>query len=147
MTGDLKKQIIEYMELHSICTVATVKDDQPYADAVEYVNDGTTLYFISFPKSQKTANIRANSRVAITINESVLDMRGTQGIQYSGEAKLIEDKDFALKISKMFLKKFTIFKLISWDLSKALFVKVTPKRIDFINYRKKFGHKESLVNF
>ena len=147
MSKDLKTRIESYLESHSICTVATVDGDKPHASAVEYVNAGTTLYFMTFPKSHKTQNMRANPAVAITVNESVLDMRGTQGIQYYGKAMIVEDADVAEKARKMFLHKFILFGLIGWDLKKALFVEVTPERIDFIDYKKKFGHKDILTEF
>lgn len=149
MSEELRKKIVDYLESHSIATVATVsaEGDRPNAAAVEYVNDGTTLYFMSFPKSSKTADIKANPAVALTINESVLDMRGTQGIQYFGKAKPVEDEEIVKKAREMFLEKFMIFGLIGWDLKKACFMEVIPERIDFIDYRKKFGHKEILEEF
>ena len=145
MSEELKKKITEYLEYHSIATVATVSaEGKPNASAVEYVNDGFTLYFMSMPKSRKTQDIKKNPVVALTINESVLDMRGTQGIQYEGKAKPVEDGEQVKKCAEMFYEKFVIFRLLKWDLTKALFMEVTPARIDFIDYRKKFGHKEKM---
>lgn len=145
MSEELKQKIIAYLESHSIATVATVgAEGKPNASAVEYVNDGFTLYFMSMPKSRKTGDIKRNPAVALTINESVLDMRGTQGIQYEGMAKPVEDEEKVKKCAEMFYEKFVVFRLLKWDLTKALFMEVTPDRIDFIDYRKKFGHKEAL---
>jgi len=145
MSEELKSKIINYIEFHSIATVATVSaEGKPNASAVEYVNEGFTLYFMSMPKSRKTRDIETNPAVALTINESVLDMRGTQGIQYEGTAKPVEDEARVKKCAEMFYEKFVMFRLLKWDLAKALFMEVTPERIDFIDYRKKFGHKERL---
>lgn len=144
MPSELEQKIINYLEAHTMSTVATVEAEynRPHASAVEYVNDGLNLYFISIPNTCKTKNMEANPAVAITINESYLDMRGTQGIQYFGTARRLEDEKRHAEIREMFLDKFIVFRLIKWDFSKAWFYEVTPQRIDFIDYRKGFGKKE-----
>lgn len=144
MPTELETKIKHYLEAHTMSSVATIdaENNRPHASAVEYVNDGLNLYFISIPNTCKTKNIEANPAVAITINESYLDMRGTQGIQYFGTAKKIENEEKHKKITEMFLDKFIVFRMIKWDFSKAWFYEVTPQRIDFIDYRKRFGNKE-----
>lgn len=147
MPTELEQKIIRYLEDHTMSTVATVdaENNRPHASAVEYVNDGLNIYFVSIPDTCKTKNMDANPSVALTINESYLDMRGTQGIQYYGVVSKVTDPVRHAEIQEMFFSKYIMFRMIKWDFSRAWFYEVVPQRIDFIDYRKRFGNKEIWV--
>ena len=139
---DLEQKIIRYLQEHSICTVATVLDGLPHACALEYVNFGLRLYIVSIPGTAKVKALAGNPNVAITVNESYLDMRGVQGVQYYGAASVVEDAQKRERIRTLFFDKFTVFRLIHWRSDKAVFYEINPARIDFIDNRREFGYKE-----
>ena len=142
MPNDFDRKIMRYLEEHSICTVATIEEDRPNASALEYVNDGLKLYFVSFPNTRKVRNLGINPAVAITINEAYIDIRGIKGIQYYGIASVINDDKLREKIKQLFLEKFPVFQLMHWQKASSIYYEVIPQRIDFIDYSSKFGSKE-----
>jgi hypothetical protein len=142
MPNEFDSRIIRYLEEHSVCTVATIEGDRPNASALEYVNDGLKLYFISFPNTQKVRNIGIIPAVAITINEAYIDIRGIKGIQYYGTASVIQDDKLKDKVRNLFSEKFPVFQLVHWQKSSSIHYEVVPQRIDFIDYSSKFGRKE-----
>ena len=142
---DLKQKIDNYLKEHSICTIATVLDGKPHASALEYVNFSLRLYLVSIPGTAKVKALEQNPEVAITINESYLDMRGVQGIQYYGTASVIEDAQKKERVRALFFDKFTVFRLIHWRSDAAVFYEINPSRIDFIDYRREFGYKEKWI--
>ena len=52
MTRDeLYREIVEYLEINNICTLAFAFNNVPRASPVEYRNDGATLYVVSEGRS------------------------------------------------------------------------------------------------
>jgi uncharacterized protein YhbP (UPF0306 family) len=139
---ELEQKISRYLQEHSICTLATVLDGKPHASALEYVNFGLRIYIVSIPGTAKVQALAKNPDVAITVNESYLDMRGVQGVQYWGAASVVTDDQKKERIRTLFFDKFTVFRLIHWRSSKAMFYEINPARVDFIDYRREFGYKE-----
>lgn len=138
----LETAIARYLDTHSICTIATMEGARPNASTVEFVSEGLRLFFVAIAGTAKVANLRKNPSVALTVNESFLDMRGTRGIQYYGKARLVEEPEVIERIRCLFFDKFVVYRLIHWQSEKSLFYEIHPERIDYIDYRVKFGHKE-----
>src|SRR5512137_1402209 len=44
---ELYREIVEYLEINNICTLAFAYNNVPRATPVEYRNDGATLYVVS----------------------------------------------------------------------------------------------------
>ncbi len=69
--------------------LATSYKDMPRATALEFFNEGLTLYILGGPGA-KIANIKRNPRVSAFIYEQPLDHRKTQpSLQIFGAAELI----------------------------------------------------------
>jgi len=70
MAGDIKEQIINYMEKCRACTIATATTDgQPNIATVFFKNAGVDIYFNTGKDSQKVRNIQTNPRLAIAMQE------------------------------------------------------------------------------
>ncbi len=153
-------------------TVATAKDESPWAASVFYANDGFTLYFLSDPESRHSKDIAENHVVAITVNEDYHDWRKIKGIQMEGKAELVVTEDEMAKAVATYVEKFSFtaaylklmsssFPKIAGYLDKLLsrlpfvpglpttftvrFYKMTPTKICFIDNEKSFGHHEEFI--
>ena len=144
MNEETKGKIIQYLEGHNILNLATCKEGKPHASTLTYANEGLMLYLATFGESTKIKNIRANPDVALTVGEDYYpEAQKIKGIQYEGEARVLEDQkevEHALELlgSKFpYLKEMGLLDLKSG--AKTTVVKITPKWIRFIDYEK--GHE------
>lgn len=139
---ELKEIVVEYMEGHNICTLATSKGNIPHASTVEYASDGLTLYFFTSPTSCKIANIKANPKIALTIDEDYPDWMKIKGIQLLGEAEILKGREIE-KAKEVFIKKFPFVAQFVGEL-EGVWVKITPTKIYFLDNEKGLGHRELL---
>ena len=65
---ELEQHIIEFIESHNMCVMATAKDNAPRATAIEYFPVGTTLYMVGDPGT-KIEHMKANPQVSICIHD------------------------------------------------------------------------------
>lgn len=143
MTEALKNAIIELLNQQRICNVATCADGIPHNAAMEYVNEGTTLYFLSFPGTRKLQNIGNEARVAITVNAAGLLPREVRGVQYHGTARLVEDADAIEHVRTLFLDRNLLDPATHWSLKRMVCIQVTPQQIVHLDYSKGVGHTET----
>jgi len=110
---DLKQVVLDYLSAHNTMTVATVRDNVPWAATVFYANDGFTLYFISNPDvCVHGQNIACNPSVAITIYEDypltgLNDWRKVQGIQMEGVAKMLTTEEEIAQAVRIYAEKYS----------------------------------------
>jgi len=104
--------------LHRTALVlATSYKDMPRATALEFFNEGLTLYILGGPGS-KIANIKRNPRVSAFIYEQPLDHRKTQpSLQIFGAAELITVRS-SPRLFRVKLKK--------WNLDTVMRSLLTP---------------------
>ena len=51
--------VLDVLNNHNILTLATIRPDGwPQATTVGYVNDGLTIYIMTYPEAQKVLNIK-----------------------------------------------------------------------------------------
>ena len=64
------KEISDFIKKHNTLTLATEKNHEVFAAALFYVSvdKGTSLLFVSNPKSDHIANLEHNHKCAATIN-------------------------------------------------------------------------------
>jgi hypothetical protein len=94
-------------------------DGYPQATTVTYANDGLTLYFCCYNKSQKVRNRRRSSKVSLTINQDMADTK---------------------RALALLSRKFKDMKDLSEeDLAETAFVRVQPKVVSMLDYRRSFG--------
>lgn len=145
MYGDLERQIVEFLSQQRIASVATCADGQVHNAAVEYVNDGATLYFVSFPDTRKLHNIVGNPEVAIDIHASRLRPDQIRGVQYFGKARVLQEETAVEHARTLFFGRNLLDPATHWALERSVIVQVVPSRIEYVDYRERLGHKETWI--
>jgi len=146
---ELEKEIINYLNINNVCVLCTAsKDGIPRATAVDYKNDGMTLYIMT-EGGRKIDNIRENPKVALSIYSPHKGMRSVRGINYEGEAKIytLQDKAEIMKAFELFKEDIEQFKKEMKGINpppKELMklIKITPKRVRYICFAKGIGEME-----
>ena len=143
MSDDLKKRILEFLHVQTVANVATVEGDRPHVSALEYVHDDMTLYFVSMPHTQKVANLVENPAVAVSINGPGRKREEIMGVQYFGKAERVDDEAERESVKTLFFDKYLLEPSAHWFKQHMLLYKVTPERVDLIDYSQGFGHKDT----
>ena len=124
----IMKEISEFIEKHNTLTLATEKNHEVFAAALFYVpvDNGTSLLFVSNPKSDHIANLKHNQKYAATIQENNLDWENIKGVQIKGEIEVANDSHWEIYLGEFdyisesetltkAMKKVKLYKLkISW---------------------------------
>ena len=153
-------------------TIATSRDNVPWAAAIFYANDGFTLYYLSDPDTRHSADIAKVSTVAVTINEDYDDYRKVKGIQMEGKAELVSQEAELAQATKVYVNKYpyaapylklmmTPFPRVISLLEKfvhklpgvpdfttpfpAQFYKIVPTKVYWIDNEKSFGERQEVV--
>jgi uncharacterized protein YhbP (UPF0306 family) len=142
---ELRKLILDYLAENKVASLATSKDNIPWAAPVLYAYDSDlNLYFISEPDTRKIQNILSNPKVAVTIAEVRYKERKMVGIgiQLEGEAYQIEKEKGERELA-IFRKRYR--RVDEYLPNHELFV-VRPSKIIFQD-DERFGPggKEELV--
>src|SRR5690348_4059787 len=154
MAGELKRQVLGYMESHNTMTLATAQGESPWAATVFYASDGLKLYFFSAPDSRHCQNLAANPRVAVTIQEDYHDWRKIKGIQLEGRVALVDGVLEKTKAMAIYAAKYPeIIKLFTNPASglfykaflKVKFYCVMPDKVFFIDNTQGFGKRQELT--
>lgn len=147
---DLRRQALDFLQRHSVMSLATVGREGVWAAAVFYVNDGFTLYFLSAPTSRHSRNLEAAGQVAATIQTQETDWRRIMGIQLEGEAARIPGPEQAAAVLR-YGQKFPIianlaaapheivraFERIAW-------YRLRPTRLYLIDNAQGLGHRDEV---
>lgn len=154
MPEELKQQILNYMESHNTMTLASCRENVPWAATVFYASDGTNLYFFSEPKTRHCQNLMANPKVAVTIQEDYADWSKIKGIQLEGEVVEVDSTIEKAKAMAAYTRKYpSIIKIFTNPASGALykaflkvkFYRVCPQRVYYIDNEQGFGKRQELV--
>jgi uncharacterized protein YhbP (UPF0306 family) len=137
---ELRKLILDYLSLNKRMSLATSKDDVPWAATVLYAYDGDlNIYFLSKIETRKVQNLLTNSKVAATINEVTGGIGKVRGIQLEGECRMVGRLE-AARVYALFLKKYFWLKdyipsakqMFSKAIRDRLF-KITPQKIYYLD--------------
>ena len=141
MTPSSKRFILEQLKSHHNMSLATVRPDgYPQATTVAYANDGLTLYFACERASQKVRNLRRSPKVSLTINKDWAGWKKITGVSMGGTAKILERPDDTARAYALLSRKFKGMKgLSAEDLAETAFVRVQPKVVSMLDYRRGFG--------
>ena len=141
MTPSTKRFILEQLKTNRIMSLATVRPDgYPQATTVTYANDGLTLYFACDRNGQKVRNLRRSSKVSLTINKDTADWKKITGLSMGATAKVLERPADIQRALALLSRKFKDMKdLSAEDLAETAFVRVQPKVISMLDYRREFG--------
>ncbi|MDN0076119.1 pyridoxamine 5'-phosphate oxidase family protein [Crenobacter sp. SG2303] len=148
MDDAARQRVLDVMNSHNLCTIATVRaDGYPQATTVAYVNDDLTLYLCCDVHAQKLRNIRLNNKVSLTINRYYTDWREIRGLSLGGLAEEVQGRGEIEQVLRLMLAKFPQFSDLAQveNLANVVAViKVTPQVISLLDYRQGFGHTEYL---
>jgi len=154
MADELKRQILDYMESHNTMTLATCRDDAPWAATVFYASEDLRLYFFSAPDSRHCQNLAANGKVAVTIQEDYHDWRKIKGIQLEGRVAAVDSFVEKARAMAAYARKYPdVMKVFANPASGALyqaflkvrFYCVVPEKVFFIDNEQGFGKRRELA--
>lgn len=136
----LKGHILDYLSQNKRMSLATSKDNVPWASTVLYAYDPDfNIYFLSDADTRKVQNMLDNPKVAATINEVTGGIGKVQGVQLEGECspvgKVEAAKGYALFLKRYFWLKDYISSpsaMFSKAIKNRLF-KITPKKVYYLN--------------
>ena len=141
MTPSTKRFILDQLKTNRIMSLATVRSDgYPQATTVTYANDGLTLYFACDRSSQKVRNLRRSPKVSLTINKDTANWKKITGLSMGATAKVLERPADTRRAFVLLSRKFKEMKALSAeDLAETAFVRVQPKVVSMLDYRRGFG--------
>jgi hypothetical protein len=142
----MKETILQFLGNHNTMSLATSRDNNPFAASLFYANDGFTIYFLSNPNSDHSINFSQNPNVVITINKDYSEWRMIKGLQINGKAYKVSEDELPAAINA-YSKKHPFVKSICKDGNsnfsgtEVRFFKVVPERIRLIDNQVAFGFK------
>lgn len=141
MTPSERRFILEQLKTHHNMSLATVRPDgYPQATTVAFANDGLTLYFACDRNSQKLRNLRHSSKVSLTINRDWAGWKQIRGLSMGGTARVLDRPADSRRAYALLASKFSGMKgLSAEDLAETVFVRVQPRVISMLDYRRGFG--------
>lgn len=141
MTPSSKRFILEQLKAHRNMSLATVRSDgYPQATIVAYANDGLTIYFACERDSQKVRNLRRSPKVSLTISKDWAGWKKITGLSMGANAKILARETDRTRAYAVLSQKFKAMKGFSAeDLTATVFVRVQPKVISMLDYRRGFG--------
>jgi uncharacterized protein YhbP (UPF0306 family) len=131
-------------------TRATQGPDGVCAAAVFYASDAFTLYFVSAPSTRHARNVRANPRVAVTVQKDYRDWRRIRGVQLEGEAREVAagEREHVLRL---YAAKFPVVAqadrapaAIAEAFARIRFYTIVPVRAYFVDNARGFGHRDEI---
>jgi hypothetical protein len=141
---NLGNVISDYISKCKSCTIATVGlDAEPDASTVFFASYGLDIYFNTSRDSKKIKNIEANQRVAIVMqkNPEPKTDQEISGIQYNGIAKVLSESEYT-SVPRGVISRHKAFNSVKPG--NSIIVKVTATKVYFIDYAKRFRHRELL---
>jgi uncharacterized protein YhbP (UPF0306 family) len=157
MPPALPDAVRDYVRTHYTMTLATTRQDRPWAATVFYAaDDDLRLYFVSDPKTRHATEGEANPNVAVTIYEHDQDWSSIRGIQIEGRLDVVarEARD---AVEARYVARFPVIgrllraatseaeRLVGRRFAAATFYVVRPGRLRFIDNTRGFGHKDEYV--
>lgn len=139
-----REQIVTILNASNDLTIATLRPDGwPQATTVSFVNNGATIYFGTWSKSQKAANISIDPRVSITVNAPYQDWNGIRGVSLAGRARRVTDAAELRAVFELMLKRFPqIGQFVKPDDVEMALYRVDPEVVSILDYAQGFGHTE-----
>lgn len=151
MADPKRERILAFLAAHNTLTLASSRDNVPWASAVFYANDDLTLYFVSDPHTRHADHIQHNARIAGTIQSEQKDWRLIQGIQLAGTCGEITQPIEAAHALAVYAAKFPFIdsvlhapKELAAAMAKARWHKITVTWIRLIDNTRGMGFKEEI---
>lgn len=103
-------------------------DGWPQVTTVGYINDGLNLYFVTSRESQKLANLKADSRVAISIH-STIEGEGAVGVSMAARAVEIRDPAEVERLNQMMFERWPMVSVYCPATSSIAIIQLKPELI------------------
>ncbi len=144
MNKALQDEIVSIIDDVNDLTIATLREDGcPQATTVSYVNDGLAIYFLTAKDSQKARNIARDNRVSVTINRDYRSWDEIESLSMTGSAHFVSGPDEQAKAGELLFRKFPqAADYEPDDTEDFTFIRVDPRWVSLLDYRKGFGHTE-----
>jgi general stress protein 26 len=148
MDNKLQDQIMSILNDVEDMNLATLRPDgYPQVTTVTFVNDGLALYFMTTEESQKVQNIDKNNKISLTVNRPYTDWQQIEGLSMGGTARFVNDPEEIERVGHLMFKKLP--NLASFipanDGNELAYLRIDPKIITVLDYKKGFGHTEEMV--
>lgn len=130
-------------------SLATSRNNHPYAAALFYASDGLTLYFLSNPSSEHSLNIFLNPRVAATINTEHFDWKTVRGLRIMGKAYAVGEEE-SKRARDIFESKYPFLTgllksgVLRREFADYSFFKIIPETIRLIDNSVHFGYRAEM---
>jgi nitroimidazol reductase NimA-like FMN-containing flavoprotein (pyridoxamine 5'-phosphate oxidase superfamily) len=127
----MKKAVADLIHRERICRVATAgTSGMPHLVPVCQVVDDGKICFASGKDGRKVLNVRANPRVAVTVDLYSEAWSHLKGVMVQGEAALIDKGPRFRKIRALLYEKYPQYPDdAALDESDSVIVEVTPTRV------------------
>lgn len=145
----LKKAILDFLDAHSVMSLATSLRGKPFAASLFYASCLFRLYYVSSSESTHSLNISKNPFVAVTINKEYWDWKAIRGLQIRGTASKVPDNEVDIA-RRLYFRKFPFAEYMlcgegfPQKLLSSCFYKVEPHVIRLIDNNVEFGFKREL---
>jgi nitroimidazol reductase NimA-like FMN-containing flavoprotein (pyridoxamine 5'-phosphate oxidase superfamily) len=127
----LKKAVAQLIEWERVCRVATVGEaGTPHLVPVCHVVADGKIYFGSGNDAQKVLNLRANPRLAVTVDLYSDAWSNLKGVMVQGTATLIDKGPRFRKLRSLLYRKYPQYPDdAALDESDSVIVEVTPAHV------------------
>ncbi|UCG26499.1 MAG: pyridoxamine 5'-phosphate oxidase family protein [Chloroflexota bacterium] len=146
-SAERRRQVLVYLERHTVMTLATFGAQGVWAAAVFYANDGFDLYFLSADHTRHGQDLSLTPRAAATIQENYTDWPAIQGIQLEGDVEQLAGQERAWAI-KLYEQKYPFLQAadqaIHAQLAEINWYRLCPKRLYFVDNSLGFGHRDEI---
>ena len=146
----MKKTIREVIQSHNLVSLATVDSHGfPCVRSVDFApgEEENVLYAITHKDSRKVRQIRANGRIAFSIDHDCPTFNDLQKLKYvkgSGTAAIIEDPAKMQKAFALLLEKFPFLKDLPGDPADFVGIRLELKTVLVTDNTIGFGHTETI---
>ena len=87
-------------------TLATAKEQKPWAAPVYYVFVKSTFYFLSGPDSRHIIEAQDNRQVSAALHAAASTWKEIKGLQMTGNIRAVKPGLQAVKVLRAYLKKY-----------------------------------------
>jgi uncharacterized protein YhbP (UPF0306 family) len=146
----LPPPVAAYLAGHHVMTLATCGPEGPWAAAVFYASEGSSLIFLSAPGTRHCRNLALDSRCAATIQEDYREWPEIKGIQLEGRVVELQGGE-ERHARQVYGGKFPVVgslasvpPAIVEALARVRWYRLVPERMYFIDNSQGFGHREEI---
>ena len=127
----LKRAVANLIEWERVCRVATADEaGMPHLVPVCHVVAGGKIYFASGNDGRKVLNLKANARVALTVDLYSEAWANLKGVMVQGTATLIEKGPRFRKTRALLYRKYPQYPdEAALDESDSVIIEVTPTHV------------------